>query len=304
MISLELPKPVAVLEVAGADGSLLKVRRHGRPAAPMRLLLSHGNGFAIDGYVCFWRHFLDDFEVVVFDMRSHGQSLGGAAQHHDYAHMVRDIEAVAAAVRGEWGQKPSAGLFHSMSAQSALLSATRGRPPADALVLFDPPNVPAPGHPAHDVMVRYEHKLAHWATHRRAHFDDPAELAADYARTRTGQRGPDGAALSMAAAVLRPEPAGGWHLACPREGEASMYLQCNTLGLWPQRQHVPVPVTLIAADPDCPYPAPTALSNRALAAEGGFDHRVVPGTTHLLQLEEPAACAAAALAALQKYGLR
>ena len=33
----------------------------------------------------------------------------------------------------------------------------------DALVLFDPPNVPAPGHPVHATMVAYEHKLADWA---------------------------------------------------------------------------------------------------------------------------------------------
>ena len=52
-----------------------------------------------------------------------------------------------------------------------------------------------------------------------------------------------------------------------------------------------------------PYPAATALSNRALAAEGGFDYRAIPGTSHLLQLEEPAACADAALDALGRAGL-
>jgi pimeloyl-ACP methyl ester carboxylesterase len=59
---------------------------------------------------------------------------------------------------------------------------------------------------------------------------------------------------------------------------------------------------LIAADPGRPYPAATALSNRALAAEGGFDYRAVPGTSHLLQLEAPAACAAAAREFLSSVG--
>ena len=54
------------------------------------------------------------------------------------------------------------------------------------------------------------------------------------------------------------------------------------------------------ADPDCPYPAATALSNLMLAREGGFDYRAIPGTSHLLQLEEPALCAEAALAALER----
>ena len=103
----------------------------------------------------------------------------------------------------------------------------------------------------------------------------------------------------MARAVLQPDPAGGWRLACPTELEASMYLQVIPLGLWPKRSDFAVPVKLIGADPDKPYPAATALSNRALAAEGGFDYVAIPGTTHLLQLEEPALCAAAALEFLQ-----
>ena len=37
-------------------------------------MLSHGNGFAIDGYFNFWSRFLGDFDVVVFDMRSHGRN--------------------------------------------------------------------------------------------------------------------------------------------------------------------------------------------------------------------------------------
>ena len=298
-----VPAPNAEIAVTSADGAVIKVRRHGGPRAAVRLYLSHGNGFAIDGYVGFWRHFLADFEVVAFDMRSHGHNPRPDPAHHDYSHMTADIDAVGRAVQAEFGAKPSAGLFHSLSAQAALLQTIAGPLHFDALVLFDPPNVPAEGHPVHQAMVAYEHKLAHWATHRRARFAHPAELAADYAQTRSGRRWPDDTAPLLARAVLRHE-GDGWSLACPRKLEASMYLQCKTLGLWPRRQDVPVPVSLIAADPDSAYPAPTARSNRAFAAEGGFDYRVVPGTSHLLQLEEPAACAAAALAALDGIGLR
>jgi pimeloyl-ACP methyl ester carboxylesterase len=106
----------------------------------------------------------------------------------------------------------------------------------------------------------------------------------------------------MARAVLR-QGGESWDLVCPREREASMYLQGIDLGLWPRRADVPVPVALIGADPDCSYPAATALSNRALGREGGFDYRAVPGTSHLLQLEEPAVCAEAALSALDRLGL-
>ena len=270
--------------------------------AATRLFVSHGNGFAIDGYIDFWSRFLAEFDIVAFDMRSHGRNPVAEPANHDYAHMAQDIDAVGRAVRAEFGRKPSAGLFHSMSAQSALLQTIAGPVHFDALIAFDPPNVPAPGHPVHEAMVGYEHKLARWAS-------ESSDLVRRPGRTRGRFRGdPLRAALgarrrlAMARAVLR-RAATGWELVCPREREASMYLQGIDLGLWPRRADVPIPVALIGADPDCPYPAATALSNRALAREGGFDYRAIPGTSHLLQLEEPAACAEAALAALDRLGL-
>ncbi len=301
-MSAAVPTPHSELEIAGADGALFKLWRHGNPRAATRLLVSHGNGFAIDGYVDFWSRFLADFDVVLFDMRSHGRNPRADPAHHDYAHMVEDIAAIGCAVRAEFGIKPAAGLFHSMSAQSALIQTIEGEAHFEALILFDPPNVPPPGHPVHPAMVGYEHKLADWARDRRERFDDPGELAADFARTRSGRRWASGAGLLMARSVLRQE-GGGWALACPRELEASMYLQGIALGLWPKRDQVPVPLTLIGADPEGTHPAATGLSNRALAAEGGFDYRAIPGTSHLLQLEAPAACADAARDFLAAIGL-
>jgi hypothetical protein len=64
------PTPRAVLDLAMSDGAIVRVRRHGNPDGP-RLILSHGNGFAIDGYFAFWRHLLADFELFVFDQRNH-----------------------------------------------------------------------------------------------------------------------------------------------------------------------------------------------------------------------------------------
>ena len=297
----ETPAPHAVIEVVAADGARLRVRRHGNPRGP-RLMLSHGNGFAIDGYFSFWSRFLGSFDVVVFDMRSHGQNPRAEPPNHDYAHMVPDLDGICRAVGEEFGEKPTAGVFHSMSAQCAMLQALAGRSDFAALILFDPPDVPPPGHPVRGKMEDYEHKLARWARQRRTHFDEPLELAENYASTRSGQRWAEGAAEQMARAVLQPDPAGGWRLACPTELEASMYLQVIPLGLWPKRSDFDMPVKLIGADPDKPYPAATALSNRALAAEGGFDYVAIPGTTHLLQLEEPAACADAALEFLSEIG--
>jgi pimeloyl-ACP methyl ester carboxylesterase len=206
------------------------------------------------------------------------------------------------AAQEEFGARSAAGLFHSMSAQSAALQAIAAGQRFETLVLFDPPNVPPEGDPAREPMLAYLRRLVEWAAGRREHFAEPAELARDYAATGAGRNWSEGAHELVARSVLRPDPNGGWSLACPRDYESSMYAQGITLGLWPRRAEIPGPVVLIGADPDRSRPSPTALSNRALARDGGFDYAAIPGTGHLLQLEAPDACAEAALEFLVKVG--
>ncbi|HWB51040.1 MAG TPA: alpha/beta hydrolase [Stellaceae bacterium] len=297
-----LSQPLAVIDVAGADGATLRVRRHGNLLGP-RLIVSHGNGFATDGYAAFRSGFLRDFEVIAFDARNHGWNEPADPPGHDYAHMARDLDDVRAAAEAEFGRKPTAGLFHSMSAQAAMLAARRFGWRFDALVLFDPPNNPPEGHPVRPAMVRYLDRLIAWAAARRERFDDPGELAADYAATRAGRRWADGSHRAMAEAVLR-RAGDGWRLRCPGALEASMYAQGLTLGLWPEAGDFLGPLKLIGGDPAREHPDPTALSNQALAWEGGFDYLAMPGTGHLLQLEQPAACADAARAFLAEAGIR
>ena len=157
-MNLAVPAPHAVIEAVGEDGACLRVRRHGVASGP-RLLISHGNGFGIDGYFPFWTRFLAAFDVAVFDMRSHGQNPQADPANHNYAHMTRDLDAICRAVRDEFGRKPTAGLFHSMSAQCAMLQALAGNSEFAALVLFDPPNVPRPGHA---VRVKWPNTNTSW----------------------------------------------------------------------------------------------------------------------------------------------
>lgn len=296
----------AVLDIATEDGAVIRVRRHGNPRGP-RLIVSHGNGFAIDGYVAFWGCFLGDCEVIAFDARNHGRNPPADPSinplGHDYAHMARDLDLVREAAAAEFGRKPTVGLFHSMAAQAAMLAAGDLGWRFDALVLFDPPNNPPEGHPVRAAMVDYLNRLVAWAATRRDRFADPAELAADYAATRAGRSWAAGTHRQMADSVLRPA-GGGWELRCPRTLEASMYRQGIPLGLWPKAGDFAGPVKLVAGDPERSRPDPTALSNRALAREGGFDYLAVPGTGHLLQLEQPQACAAAVREFLTKIGIK
>jgi pimeloyl-ACP methyl ester carboxylesterase len=41
----------------------------------VRLMVTHGNGFAADAYLPFWQHLTPSYDVLVFDFRNHGQNV-------------------------------------------------------------------------------------------------------------------------------------------------------------------------------------------------------------------------------------
>jgi pimeloyl-ACP methyl ester carboxylesterase len=291
-----------VFEIPLEDGAATLVRRHGNRGG-IRLVLSHGNGFAIDGYRAFSELLLPDFEVVVFDQRNHGRNAPSAPEHHTYSQMARDLAVLRDGIDAALGRKTTIGLFHSVSARIAVLNAMAGGRPWDAVVLFDPPNIPPPGHPLHEAMAEFETRIAAWAAKRQARFADPDELAAQFARSKASAAWSPGSHDAMARAVLRPEADGnGWRLSCPPALEASLYTGALALDLWVPPAVFDSPVTLIAADPDRPAALPSALANRAWAAEHGYDYAAIRGTGHLLQIEKPAAAVAAVRAFLTRSG--
>ena len=73
----------------------------------------------------------------------------------------------------------------------------------DALVLFDPPNVPPPAIRSMPAMEAFEARLTEFASNRRSHFDSVEELAADFAKSRMGASWAPGVHALMARAVLR-----------------------------------------------------------------------------------------------------
>ena len=96
------------------DGAMIHIRQHGNPGAP-RLVLSHGNGLAIDGYFPFWGPLRERYEVVVFDFRNHGHNPLHTAEGHTWQNFIADMDIVWHAINRELGAKPAAGLFHSLS---------------------------------------------------------------------------------------------------------------------------------------------------------------------------------------------
>ncbi len=300
---LQVPAPHLAFDVPLEDGARIRARRHGNPDG-VRLFISHGNGYAINGYLPFWQHFLARFDLVIFDFRNHGENVPVTPANHTYEQLSRDLERVYREVTAKLGSRKSVGIFHSMSGRTAMKHALEIGFCWDALVLFDPPNFPPPGHPVHAAMLAFETRLTEFARNRRTHFAGIDELAADFAKSRVGQSWVPGVHELMARSVLRKNPNGdGFVLVCDPANEAGIYAQASSLNLWPRASDFAGPVKLIGADPDLKGGPPTGRANQALGTENGYDYGFVPGTGHMLQIENPDACARQTLEFLQACGL-
>jgi len=270
----------------------------------VRLLVTHGNGFAADAYYPYWRHLLSDFDVLVFDFRNHGQNVPVEPANHNYGQLSRDLERVVQETRSRLGPKKTAGIFHSMSGRAAMKHAIEIGWRWDALILFDPPDVPPPGHPQYAAMEIFENKLTEWAKTRRRRFGSIEELVEEYKQLRTTRGWVEGEHELMARSVLRKAPDGnGYELTCAPENEANIYAEALKLNLWPKAAEYGGPVKLIGCDPNFKGAPATGAANRALGLEGGYDYSFVPGTGHLLQIEKPEECIALTLEFLRKHGL-
>jgi pimeloyl-ACP methyl ester carboxylesterase len=190
-----------------------------------------------------------------------------------------------------------------MSARTAMKHALEFGWHWEALILFDPPNIPPNGHSIYAAMEESTRRLAHWARRRRRDFDAIDQLTSEYLQSRATARWVSGAHELMARSVLRQKPdAKGYELACDPENEAAIYKDELALNLWPEAREFGGPVKLIGCDPKV-RGAATGAANHALAVEGGYDYGLVEGTGHLLQIEKPEECAFLTVEFLQQWGL-
>lgn len=277
-----LPRPACTIEVRLDDEVMAPIRRYGNPDGP-RLLLSHGNGLAIDLYHPFWSLLLDVFDVIVFDLRNHGANPLGDPERHTLPNLCRDLEAIGRAVDRNFGVRPRAGLFHSVSCLAAALSPSLAVSYA-ALVLFEPPFFPS------GVSQRVFELACHQAAARtriragrfrsEGHFVELMSAQPAMARVL-----PEALRL-MARTTLRQHP-GGYELRCPPEYEAKILAAIPGFARMVDPDALPLPVKVVGADPALKhYFLPPCDLSRAKA----LDFESLPGTTHLAQLEKPEDC--------------
>lgn len=302
MTQFEIPTPLQTIDLAMEDGAVIRARRHGNTAGP-RLILAHGNGFAIDAYYPFWRCLLERFEIVLYDQRNHGHNPRHDIAHHDVADFVKDMETVFQGVQDAFGRKPTGGVFHSISAITAIWHAYDMGWRWDALVLFDPPLVTSPGHDLHETSRDFELMLSKWSKDRQERFASPEELSNQYKLSKSLSRWVPGAHELMARSILREDTeTGDWVLCCPPAGESQVYLTNSALDLCPRLGELTGPVKFIASDPNDPNARAPGLINRALHEEFGHPYQFVPESTHMLQMEKPDECAAIVIEFLEGCG--
>ena len=297
-----LSDPAQCLSVKLRDGAEIVVRRHGNSHGP-RVVMSHGNGLAIDLYYPFWRHFLEHYDVVVYDFRNHGWNSTGDSRHHHFAAFVFDNECVLDAIAEHWGEKPALGVFHSLSAITAMYQAVRVGPRWAALVLFDPPVTPPPGHRLEGAFLNGQEYISERAARRQERYPDYADFEAVLRRASVFDGLSDECFALYAASTLRRSADGNAvELRCPREFEADIYVSNLDSTIALSMGSFPSPLKVIGGDPNRAGVTPPSLVCEALFPTWGIEFEYVADTGHFLQLEQPALCAQRTQAFFERQG--
>lgn len=285
----ELPEPKDVRDVRVDDHTTIKLRRHGNPCGP-RLVLSHGNGLAIDLYYPFWSILLDEFDLVVYDQRNHGWNDVGRMEDHTIPTLVRDHDTIVQAIDDLFGTKPKIGVFHSVSGLTTLLSPTKGSPYA-ARVLFDPPLCkPGRSYADFEEAATRTSKLIRQRAYR---FRSLSELSEILPYTPSFQKVVPGVTELFAQTTLRVddnEP--GYVLRCPREYEAQIVEYAGIYAVLVDFETYVCPTKVIGADPLLPS---SYLPTLELSDTVNVDYDFLPDATHFLQMEKPDECVNALL---------
>ena len=283
----EIPAPLSVHEVRMEDGAVITLRRHGNPAGP-RLVVSHGNGLAVDLYYPFWSLLLWDFDLFVFDLRNHGWNPVGSQKRHNLPSFVDDHDRIMEEIDSQYGEKPKTGVFHSISALVSLLSPTHGSGFA-ARILFDPPVCKSSDYnEEYDVATRRCSEVIQ----RRTERFESIEECADFLRyIPSFERVVPGVRELFARTTLRKSATGeGYELRCPRDYEAQLIYYARAFTVWVDLEKLGCPTKVIGADPVLPY---SFLPTFDLSHISSVDYDFLPDATHFLQIEQPEACVAA-----------
>ena len=288
--------------VTAADGARLTLRASRRQSEAGRgSFVSHGNGFAADGIFRSGGVFSTGSMSSYSTCATTGTTRVGEPANHDYAHMAGDIAAVRGAARPN--SAPSRRSVCSIRCRRSRRCLRRRRLRRVGPVRSAERAARA-GRPVREKMLAYLARLTEWAAARRAVSTTRASWRRNTPAPAPGGIGPPGRRRSMARSVLRPSRTANGGLSVRPPTRRNMYAQGVTVGLWPPRVAIACRPNWSAAIRSVPARHQPAVANQALAAEHGYDYAAIPGTGHLLQLEQPETCAAGRTGISGPLGIR
>ncbi len=281
----KVPEPLSVYDVRLDEHTVTTVRQHGNTSGP-RLVLSHGNGLAIDLYFPFWSLLADDYELIVYDIRNHGWNGVDGRNDHNIPTLIHDHDLILDTIDRVYGNKITVGIFHSLSTIIPLMSFSDLY---SALVLFDPP-LCKPGASQVELLAAAE-KAAARIRRRGDRFKTKEEFADFLRYIPTFARVVPGVRELVADTTLRKTAEGNeYELRCPPEYEAQLMDYARSFFPLIDLDLLSCPTKIVGADPTLPYSyLPTFDFSNVMKVDYDF----IPEATHFLQLEKPAECAAA-----------
>ena len=282
-----IPEPISTLVLHMDDGAPVTVRQHGYTGGP-RLVFNHGVGLAIDQYYPLWSLFCGSFEVVVYDLRYHGLNSLHDIPDQGMPVLVNDQQVIHREIQTRFGEKPTIGIFHSISALVSLLSPT-GCAEFVKRILLEPLAFTSKN--SYLEFVKILENGARMAAKRIQWFPSKEDYIDLLQNTPRFDLLTPAAIDLMARTTLRPSHGGkGYELCCPREFEAQIVEECTTNASISKFVEMSCPTLVIGADIDThlqhflfPPIEPHSIP--------GADYNYIPGTTHFLPLEKPEDCA-------------
>lgn len=280
------------------DGVRLRVYAlRGATADRPGLLWGHANGFAAGSYLPFLQSLTDRFRVFAFDARGHGGSDAPSPPLAHSLHIDRyaaDLGAVAALVADEIGERPLYFASHSFSGVAALrLGAVQGVAPWAGVTVIEPPVVPTPDLPEHEIAVGKSCGLIALAQRRRRRWASPDAYFESLVKRPPFRNFRPDMLEAHCRATLMPTGEGDFTLCCAPETEIAAYTTVLNSSTFRALPRFPVPVHIVAADPAPPggHPSWAALVQPPVAERLPKSRiSVVQGASHMVPFEFPERC--------------
>jgi pimeloyl-ACP methyl ester carboxylesterase len=281
------------------DGARIAVRRTGNPRGP-RVVLGHGNGFAIDAFASLTRELSVAHECFALDLRNHGKSSTGRLSDHTPGNHQCDIVSVMGHIDARAGVRPKHGVFHSISGVFAVEAQLADGGLFASLILMEPPLALASNEPLSAHQAGVQTSLAVLTERRRSQFATPAVFA-DRLRGRAPfERLSEPALRQYAASVLRRDGSGDYTLACPPAFEAALYASNRDRGTFALLPKLSLPGLVLASARVSAQVNDSASGlgdvrgdiAAVIAGQAGFEFMRLPNVSHLMPMEAPETIAA------------